>query len=564
MPVSDDQEVIESDSAPPSAAPLRNKLVLTLAAALTPVLLLSAFKAYIDASDVRESQAQNLVIVAGAAIDGVNQSLQQAELLLSLYEPRLSAGECSGVYNELIEYIPSLTNVVAFDENSDVICAAVGSPKLSRENQVLHDRLRSGGDSFARSDAFFGSASEEWLFALNKRVENETGEFTGINTFALGAVDLANLVRTGYLPESVSLAIADETGRVFGDTPITSIPEEWIEAVNETRDAQLFRADETDGSTVDVALRPVGDSNIYAVIARPSYGLWNDLFVRPATSFGLPLLAFAVTLLSAWLAIDGLVLRWISRLTRTVRIYGAGRYQFKAGNSFSDAPSEIRSLARAMEVMAQDIDHRDRDLKEAIATRDAAVKEIHHRVKNNLQIVTSFLNLQGRQLKDPQAKEAISATRHRIDALAIVHQTLYQNERLESVDMRPFLTGLLNHLSDALGMTESGINLVQTYDDIQRDADDAIPMALFIVEAVTNAMKYAFEEDGGEVAVNLTADSETVTLEIRDTGLGYEVKDGSSGLGSKLMVAFARQLSSEFTTEAKPGQGCSHRLVMDL
>ena len=402
--MSDDQEVIESDSAPPSAAPLRNKLVLTLAAALTPVLLLSAFKAYIDASDVRESQAQNLVIVAGAAIDGVNQSLQQAELLLSLYEPRLSAGECSGVYNELIEYIPSLTNVVAFDEKSDVICAAVGSPKLSRENQVLHDRLRSGGDSFARSDAFFGSASEEWLFALNKRVENETGEFTGINTFALGAVDLANLVRTGYLPESVSLAIADETGRVFGDTPITSIPEEWIEAVNETRDAQLFRADETDVSTVDVALRPVGDSNIYAVIARPSYGLWNDLFVRPATSFGLPLLAFAVTLLSAWLAIDGLVLRWISRLTRTVRIYGAGRYQFKAGNSFSDAPSEIRSLARAMEVMAQDIDHRDRDLKEAIATRDAAVKEIHHRVKNNLQIVTSFLNLQGRQLQDPEAR----------------------------------------------------------------------------------------------------------------------------------------------------------------
>lgn len=562
--MSDDHEGINSESAPPSAAPLRNKLVLTLAAALTPVLLLSAFKAYIDARDVRDSQAQNLVLVAGAAIDGVNQSLQQAELLLSLYEPRLSSGECSGVYNELIEHIPSLTNVVAFDEKSDVICSAVGSPKLSRENQVLHDRLRSGGDSFARSDAFFGSASEAWLFALNKRVENEAGEFTGINTFALGAVDLANLVRTGYLPESVSLAIADETGRVFGDTPIDSIPSEWIEAVNETRDAQLFRADEPDGSTVDVALRPVGESNIYAVIARPSYGVWNDLFVRPATSFGLPLLAFAVTLLSAWLAIDGLVLRWISRLTRTVRIYGAGRYQFKAGNSFSDAPSEIRSLARAMEVMAQDIDHRDRDLKEAIATRDAAVKEIHHRVKNNLQIVTSFLNLQGRQLKDPQAKEAISATRHRIDALAIVHQTLYQNERLESVDMRPFLTGLLNHLSDALGMTESGINLVQSYDDIQRDADDAIPMALFIVEAVTNAMKYAFEEDGGEVAVNLSANAGKVILEIRDTGLGYELKDGNSGLGSKLMVAFARQLSAEFTTEAKPGQGCTHRLVMDL
>jgi two-component sensor histidine kinase len=429
---------------------------------------------------------------------------------------------------------------------------------------VLHDRLRAGGDSFARSDAFFGSASEEWLFALNKRVEDDAGNFVGIDTFALSAIDLANLVQAGYLPDYVSLSIADETGRVFGDPGIGPIPTDWIAEVKESRDAQLFRIEQGGGVSTDVVLRPVGDSNIFAVIARPSYGLWNDFFVRPATSFGLPFLAFAVTLLAAWMAIDGLVLRWISRLTRTVRIYGAGRYQFKAGNSFVDAPSEIRSLATAMEVMAQDIDHRDRELKEAIATRDAAVKEIHHRVKNNLQIVTSFLNLQGRQLKDPQAREAIAATRHRIDALAIVHQTLYQNERLESVDMRPFLTGLLNHLSDALGMTEAGISLVQSYAEIQRDADDAIPMALFIVEAVTNAMKYAFEDDGGEIAVNLSVAEAKVILVIRDTGLGYDTTDGSLGLGSKLMVAFARQLSAEFTTEARPGLGCSHTLVMDL
>ena len=565
LPVSGNQGGLDQgESKGANAAPLRNKLVLTLAAALTPVLLLSAFKAYIDAREIRESQAQNLVVVAGAAIDGVNQSLQQAELLLSLYEPRLTAGECSGVYNELSEYLPSLTNVVAFDKHSEVVCASVGTPTLSRDNQVLHDRLRAGGDSFARSDAFFGSASDEWLFALNKRVEDEAGNFVGIHTFALSAIELANLVQAGYLPDYVSLSIADETGRVFGDPIIGPIPSEWIEQVKETRAAQLFRAEQSGGGSTDVVLRPVGDSNIFAVIARPSYGLWNDFFLRPATSFGLPLLAFAVTLLAAWMAIDGLVLRWISRLTRTVRIYGAGRYQFKAGNSFVDAPSEIRNLATAMEVMAKDIDHRDQDLKEAISTRDAAVKEIHHRVKNNLQIVTSFLNLQGRQLKDPQARDAIAATRHRIDALAIVHQTLYQNERLETVDMRPFLTGLLNHLSDALGMSEAGINLVQSYAEIQRDADDAIPMALFIVEAVTNAMKYAFEEDGGEVAVHLSLAAEKVILEIRDTGLGYDSADEDSGLGSKLMVAFARQLSAEFTTEARPGLGCSHKLVMDI
>ena len=78
-------------------------------------------------------------------------------------------------------------------------------------------------------------------------------------------------------------------------------------------------------------------------------------------------------------------------------------------------------------------------------------------------------------------------------------------------------------------------------------------------------MKYAFEEDGGEVAVSLTKAGETVTLEIRDTGLGYDAAaTGAEGLGSKLMVAFARQLAADFTTEARAGQGTTHRLVMEL
>ncbi|KCZ51005.1 hypothetical protein HY29_06545 [Hyphomonas beringensis] len=548
----------------PNAAPLRNKLVLTLAAALTPVLLLSAFKAYIDARDVREDQRKTLVLAADAAIDGAGQSLKEAELLISLYESRIAAGQCSGTYNELTEYLPALSNVIFYGPDSTLECAAVGKPTPTRETKIIHDRLRAGGDVTLRSDAFFGNASNAWLFTISRRVEGPAGDFKGVNTFAIRADKLAELMRAEFLPDGVQVSLADQDGRVFGEPLIGPIPEQWIEAVKMTGDAQLFRMDRKEGYNLDVVLKPVGTTNIYAVISRPSYGIWNDIVVRPATSFGLPLLAFAVTLLAAWMAIDGLVLRWISRLTRTVRIYGAGRYQFKAGNSFTDAPAEISSLARAMEVMAQDIDHRDQELKEAIATRDAAVKEIHHRVKNNLQIVTSFLNLQGRQLRDPQAKEAISATRHRIDALAIVHQTLYQNERLESVDMRPFLTGLLNHLADALGMTEAGIRLVQSYEDIQRDADDAIPMALFIVEAVTNAMKYAFGDDGGEISVTLATEQDKVILEIADSGLGYDAEAHSSGLGSKLMMAFARQLSAEFSTDAKPGEGCKHRLVMSM
>ena len=203
----------------------------------------------------------------------------------------------------------------------------------------------------------------------------------------------------------------------------------------------------------------------------------------------------------------------------------------------------------------------------AIASRDAAVREIHHRVKNNLQIVTSFLNLQGRQLRDPEAKAAISAARHRIDALAIVHQTLYQNERLEQVHLKPFLTGLVSHLSEALGMEESGVEIVQDYEDVMRPADDAIPMALFIVEAITNAMKYAFGPEGGVITVSLSVDETGTTLKISDNGRGYDPsapsdQENGRGLGTKLMSAFSRQLAATLEVEASPGVGCQLKLHM--
>ena len=186
-------------------------------------------------------------------------------------------------------------------------------------------------------------------------------------------------------------------------------------------------------------------------------------------------------------------------------------------------------------------------------------------MKNNLQIVTSFLNLQGRQLQDPEARQAIAAARHRIDALAIVHQTLYQHERLELVSMQPFLKGLIDHLAEALGTETLNIRISQSYDNIERPADDAIPVALFLVEAVTNATKYAFgDEHGGNISIDLKKDAYgNVTLEVIDDGVGCgSIGATRKGLGSKLMSAFSRQLGAELTIDSAPGQGTTIRLYM--
>ncbi|WP_156945370.1 sensor histidine kinase [Hyphomonas johnsonii] len=539
---------------------------MTLAAALTPILVLSVISAYLDANKGMDERRANLLLVADAAIDGVEQSIQEASLLLSLYQTQVFNGQCSGIFKRLSPHLPAISNIIAFDTEGRPTCSAVGNASEALSNQNWNERLKRG-ERVIRSDTFFDDKTKQWIFAVLLRQDGADGAYAGSIGVELQTDELAALPHAYLLPAGVDVALLDDRGETFGSSRFSSIDPEWVEKVQQSRTAELFVLHEPQAGSLDVVIKPVGEGNLFAAISRASPGIWSDFTLRPVSSIGLPLITFSVALLAVWLAIDSLVLAWISRLTRTVRVYGAGRYQFNAGRAFDEAPDEIAKLARAMDVMAKDIGERDKDLKLAIASRDAAVREIHHRVKNNLQIVTSFLNLQGRQLRDPQAKAAISAARHRIDALAIVHQTLYQNERLEQVHLRPFLTGLVSHLSEALGMEDSGIAVEQAYADVMRPADDAIPMALFVVEAITNAMKYAFDGTGGRIRTSLDVFEGGMRLEIADDGRGYDPEilsggNNGSGLGSKLMSAFSRQLAADLTIETSPGNGCKLILIM--
>ena len=547
-----------------ASSSLRRRLVATLAIALTPVLILGAASAYMDAREAIQTRSNELLLVAGASVDGVDQTIDEAELLLDLFKSEVGTRNCARVYERLRPSVPALSSLIRFDADGVALCTSTGASGFEMSNPDWNQRLRHEVPTL-RTDAFFGKTSEDWIFAIFSRVDKPDGSYDGSVAIGLKSRALASFARASILPEGVEVAIADVDGRVFGSEHFSSIAPEWIAAAAETHTAKMFVLKRKDMPPMDVVIRPVGPANVFAVISRESPGLWSAFTLQPVSSFGLPLLAFSIALLAVWLAIDSLVLRWVSRLIRIARVYGAGRYAFRAGGAMASAPAEIAELADAMEDMAADIDQRDKDLKAAIEVRDAAVKEIHHRVKNNLQIVTSFLNLQGRQLQDEEARQAIAAARHRIDALAIVHQTLYQHERLELVSMQPFLKGLIDHLAEALGMEALNIRISQSYDEMERPADDAIPIALFLVEAVTNATKYAFRrEEGGEISISLTAgEDDSVRLKVADNGLGFDPSSKApKGLGSKLMTAFARQLKGRLDIQSKPGGGTAITLYM--
>ncbi|MFW5661988.1 MAG: sensor histidine kinase, partial [Oceanicaulis sp.] len=252
------------------------------------------------------------------------------------------------------------------------------------------------------------------------------------------------------------------------------------------------------------------------------------------------------------------VLRWLTYLGRMARLYGGGRFDLPARRAKS-APFEVRELADTLERMAASLDRQTSELEDVVEQRGALLREIHHRVKNNLQIIVSLLNLQAGRLEDEGARAALYEARRRINALALVHRSLYEAEDLRFVQMRSFLEQLVANLAD-VSRDDRKIETVVESDDIAFPPDQAAPLALFITEAITNAYKHAFtDRTTGRITVHLTCTDGDCLVAVTDDGVGVS-ESMRPGTGSSLMRAFATQLGG--VVQDGPAEGGGHRAAL--
>ena len=187
------------------------------------------------------------------------------------------------------------------------------------------------------------------------------------------------------------------------------------------------------------------------------------------------------------------------------------------------------------------------DIKQSLAEKEVLLKEIHHRVKNNLQVIASLLNLQVMNLKDDQLAAIIADSQHRVRAMALIHEQLYQSSDLARIDFAQYAQRLVNHLDKSYRGWASNIALTTTIDDIQLDIDSAIPCGLIINELVTNAIKHAFPDDhSGTICVTMHKDGDQrITLTVSDNGIGlpedFDLRQTQS-LGLLLVNGLTEQL----------------------
>jgi len=197
-------------------------------------------------------------------------------------------------------------------------------------------------------------------------------------------------------------------------------------------------------------------------------------------------------------------------------------------------------------------------LRESLREKNVLLSEVHHRVKNNLQIVSSLLNLQGSNLEQPQARRAFAEARSRIQSIALVHEKLYQSPNLSHVSFTDYTSELLNALNHAQAGSTRGIALELRGDAVELNTDVAITCGLILNELVTNALKYAFPEGRrGAIVVEIRQTApNTIALSVRDDGVGlpHEVDTKApASVGLSLVTALASQLDAELAVKRDPG-----------
>lgn len=181
------------------------------------------------------------------------------------------------------------------------------------------------------------------------------------------------------------------------------------------------------------------------------------------------------------------------------------------------------------------------------------LKEIHHRVKNNLAVVSGLLELQSAQIEDVHTKEALKESQNRVQSIGIVHQKLYLGKDRGAIEMKDYFLHLSESILDSFG-AEKRVSIELAMENLDVDIDTAVPLGLIVNELLTNTLKYAFPEGKeGKVRIKLEKKKDSLHLEVADNGIGKIQTVRGTGFGAQLIKLLTKQLSGEMYEEIKNG-----------
>ncbi len=286
----------------------------------------------------------------------------------------------------------------------------------------------------------------------------------------------------------------------------------------------------------------------YTNLAPGSY-IFKAKAITGINTFSENEISFAFTILPPWWS------TWWFRLLVAATVFGALIFYIK-WREHSLRQSNIR--------LEKTVQERTHELELTLAQKEVLLKqkmmlmkEVHHRVKNNLQSISSLLTLQGASLKDEAAKVAITETQNRVRSIALLHQRLYKTDDIETVDFKAFTEDLVKQLGNVFNSGQNKVNIKLNIPEISLLTDIAIPLGLMLNELLTNSFKYAFEDvEQPEISIELIKkEPNNIVIHYADNGKGIQKPnplESPETLGLRLVNLLALQINAKVTYTSKP------------
>jgi two-component sensor histidine kinase len=550
---------------------VRGRLVLAIMVATLPALLYSLY----SAQEARQREAKNALLAANrialAAAAYPAQTIEGSrDLLLGLAESPLAEfldneDRCAESIRDVNDRFTQYTNLAIFNTHGVPICSASRMPVgVNVKDRTWFQRVLDEKTFAAGGYELSEVTQQPVLVTAVPILSHDNGPVSAVIAAEIPLGWLKAVAAQFDLPPSSNLVVLEQSGR-----PITGIPEEPGRAIEMlpplgrlqemlAKNAGAFRAVGQDGVERYFGEARLRYSDITLVIGLPDAfllaGATKDFWARTAQTVGV----WILTLIAAWVATDLLIARWIRRLSRATREVSRGNFALRPPVPKSE--SELRQLAEDFITMTDRVQQREESLKRAVDEKDILLREIHHRVQNNLQTITSLLNLQSTEDLPPEAVEKLTQAKTRIRALSLVHTQLYASADLSRVVLNDLIREICRQFWQIFDVDTHRVACEVAGDQVEAGVDAAVPLALLVTEAVTNALKYAFpDERSGTVRITFGRAGDRVALEIADDGVGFPpdapARDRASrhSLGLRLIAALAKQVDGDLRIDGANG-----------
>lgn len=528
---------------------MRGRIALLLGLAMLPAGAI-AMQVGFNAAAARQSayeeglsrRALESIATERRTIDELREMLRVLATTPALQQ--IAAGDCRDWLSEISTRYPYIASISISNDDGVLLCSVPAAQNNMRLPDSDVRRRARARDAFTMGYTEHGVLSGVPVLGALEPVRNGDRRI-GFVGASIPTTELAALLERSRVSNSAlrnaRAAIVDGRGRVIAEsTPGEGAPPLPAADLIVRRFGGEPAFLEVPGG--DAVVVPLYAPDLYAVMSwAPDQPLWSRIGAV-VFSVAAPLLIWLLAIGAGWFAVEVFVARPLSSLEAAARGFARGE-DVSDPPALLSAPAEIRSLRRTLAAMAKTLRGREQRLVEALAEERALLREVHHRVKNNLQMVASLLNIQARAARDESEAWGLARAHDRVQLLAVAHQRIYSSGELRLVRIDDLAAEVARQLLQSRGAAAKEINLAMDLSSARAGVDRAVPLSFLIGEGISFALDALSDSGPVTLSLMLHQDEDGTTRFAIDADIDA-TRARTVGSGARLIDAFARQLGA--------------------